>query len=63
MAAPIPLVMGLTNDLLGYAPDQETAASDGYASAMVPVMLGELPFADIHGQLRAALLDLDRALA
>jgi hypothetical protein len=61
--APIPLVLGITNDLLGYAPDRTAAARGGYAADMVPLMLGQLPFADIHDQLVKTLLDLDGSLA
>jgi len=60
--SPIPLVMGLTNDLLGYAPDQSTAARGGYAAQMVPIMLGRLPFADIHRELVENLVKMDLAL-
>ncbi len=60
--APIPLVMGLTNDELGYAPDRATAAAGGYAARQVPFMLGSLPFANIHDELAAALLALDARL-
>ena len=59
---PITLVTSLTNDINGYAPDAATAAKGGYAAEMVPVMRCSLPFADIHGELVAALLDLDQAL-
>jgi hypothetical protein len=61
--APIPLVMSVTNEGVGYAPDRETAAKDaGYAAAFVPLMGGTVPFADIHGELARALLSLDAAL-
>ncbi|MHB9129913.1 MAG: neutral/alkaline non-lysosomal ceramidase N-terminal domain-containing protein [Armatimonadota bacterium] len=60
--APIPLVLGLTNDSLGYAPDRTAAARGGYAAQMVPIMKGSLPFDDIHGQLVQALAELDQAL-
>lgn len=59
---PIPLVMGLTNDELGYAPDRACAARGGYAANTVPFMLGSLPFANIHDELASALLALDAAL-
>ena len=59
----IPLVMGITNDLLGYAPDRTAAARGGYAADMVPLMLGELPFANIHDELVTALLDLEKSVA
>jgi hypothetical protein len=61
--APIPLVMGITNDTLGYAPDRETATKGGgYAAGFVPLMGGSVPFADIHGELVRELLSLDAAL-
>jgi len=60
--APVPLVMGLTNDFLGYAPDRTAAERGGYAADTVPMMLGALPFASIHEELARALLDLDAAL-
>jgi hypothetical protein len=60
--APVPLVMGITNDLLGYAPDRTAAARGGYAADMVPLMLGQLPFAGIHDQLVRALVDVEAAL-
>lgn len=61
--APIPLVMGLTNDQLGYAPDKTAAARGGYAAESVPLMLGSLPFANIHEELLQELLRLDAALS
>ncbi len=60
--SPLPLVLGLTNDCLGYAPDRTVAARGGYAADMVPLMGGALPFADIHRELVAAMAELDRAL-
>ncbi|MHB8994462.1 MAG: neutral/alkaline non-lysosomal ceramidase N-terminal domain-containing protein [Armatimonadota bacterium] len=60
--APTPLVMGLTNDQLGYAPDRTKASQSGYAAQTVPLMLGSLPFAKIHDELVRELLALDAAL-
>ena len=60
--SPLPLVMGLTGDGLGYAPDRDCAARGGYAADMVPLMLGSLPFASIHDELVAALLALEAKL-
>ena len=60
--APIPLMLGLTNDLLGYAPDRTAAARGGYAADQVPLMQGTLPLANIHDELTAAALELDREL-
>lgn len=57
-----PLVMGITNDLLGYAPDRQTAERGGYAADMVPLMLGQLPFRSIHDDLVKELLEVDAAL-
>jgi hypothetical protein len=59
--APVPLVMGITNDGLGYAPDREHADT-GYAARQVPMILGELAYADIAGELEQALLELDGRL-
>jgi len=53
--SPIPIVMGLTNDVCGYAPDRQAQSRGGYAA-------DRCAFADIHGQLSAALIDLDAAL-
>lgn len=61
--APIPLVLGIANDSLGYAPDRYCAARGGYAADTVPIICGTLPFADIHGELAAALLRADAELA
>ncbi|HQL88165.1 MAG: hypothetical protein GX574_06140 [Lentisphaerae bacterium] len=60
--SPIPLVMGLCNDSLGYATDRHCANRGGYAADTVPLIVGRLPFEDIHGELCAALLEIDKAL-
>jgi hypothetical protein len=60
--SPIPLVMGLANDSIGYAVDREKAAKGGYAADLVPLICGSLPFADVHEELVMALLDVDAAL-
>lgn len=60
--APVPLVMGVTNDKLGYAPDKTAAARGGYAAEQVPLMLGMLGFANIHEELVRELLAVDAAL-
>jgi hypothetical protein len=62
-SAKIPLVMGLTNDLWGYAPDRTVAARGGYAAQIVPVMLGRLPYANIHEELVHHLLAVDHELS
>lgn len=61
--APVPLVLGLVNDLLGYAPDWERGGGDGYAAKTVPMITGDLPFDDVASQLSDALLALDADLA
>ena len=60
--SPVPLVLGLTNDSLGYAVDREASAKGGYAADFVPLMCGALPFARIHDELVSELLALDGAL-
>ena len=52
----VTLVLGLTNGDIGYAPDRETAAKGGYAVDTVPLIVGELPFRDIHTELVRELL-------
>ncbi len=61
--APITLVMGCSNDEQGYAPDRETSENpNDYAARTVPLWKHTLPYADIHGELTAALLEIDAAL-
>ena len=62
--APVPLVMSVTNDEQGYAVDRRTAGNENdYAARTVPLWKHTLPYADIHGELAKALLDLDSELA
>jgi len=61
-AAPIPLVMGLTNNSLGYAFDHTAAEAGGYEPDRVPFICRQLPFANIHDELAQGLLELDKAL-
>ena len=56
------LVMGLTNDCLGYAPDRTAAARGGYAADTVPLMLGMLPYRAIHDELVRELTALEGEL-
>jgi len=58
--SPIPLVMSFTNDYFGYAPDRQTA--EGYAAKTVPMILGHLPFENIHDELVNAFLKLEAVL-
>ena len=59
----IPLVTSFVNDSVGYATDKTCAARGGYAQDMVPLICGQLPFADAHTELVQALLGVDAALA
>lgn len=61
--APIPLVMSVTNDAAGYAPDRTTAANgENYTAWVIPIVFGTLPYKNIHDELREAVLELDAAL-
>ncbi len=60
--APIPVVLGVTNDAVSYAPDQTAAERGGYAADQVPLMQGTLPLANIHEELVETLLELDEDL-
>ncbi len=59
--APIPLVMSFTNSDMGYAVDR-TSATTNYEGKRVPFIKGQLPYANIHDELVAALLALDTTL-
>ncbi len=61
-AGVIPLVMSLTNDCQGYAPDHAAAARGGYAADIVPLICGQLPHANLHDELADALLAVAQAL-
>lgn len=61
-ASPTPLVVSFTSDSQGYAPDRTAAARGGYAADTVPLILGQLPYADAHGELVRELLAVDRGL-
>ena len=58
----LPIVLGVTNDSVSYAPDRTAAARGGYAADQVPLMQGTLPLANIHDELVEALLALDNDL-
>ena len=59
----MPLVLSITNDTLGYAPDKTCAARGGYAADVVPLMGGFIPFANLHEELVRELCALERDLA
>ncbi len=61
--APVTLVMGITNGGMGYAPDKTAAARGGYAADTVPMIVGRMPFRDIHTELVQAFLEVDRILS
>lgn len=61
--APVTLVMGITNGSMGYAPDKTAAARGGYAADTVPMIVGRMPFLDIHSELVNAFLEIDRILS
>ncbi len=58
----VPLVVGISNGDIGYAPDRTTAVKGGYAADMVPIIVGEFPFQDIHTELVHELLELEKQL-
>jgi len=59
---PVPLVMSLTNGCMGYASDKIVAARGGYATDVVPLICGRMPFQNIHEELVKVLLKLDHQL-
>jgi hypothetical protein len=61
--APVTLVMGITNGSMGYAPDKTAAARGGYAADTVPMIVGRMPFRDIHSELVNAFLEIDSILS
>jgi hypothetical protein len=61
--APVTLVMGITNGSMGYAPDKTAAARGGYAADTVPMIVGRMPFLDIHTELVNAFLETDCILS
>lgn len=60
--APVPLVMGLTNDTTGYAPDREKTGVGEYADKTVPMIHCRFPYANVHEELMNALLELDEKM-
>src|SRR5690606_29608618 len=60
--AEMTLVLSMCNGMSGYATDRTTAEAGGYAAEMVPMIMGERPYARIHDELVEALVELDRAV-
>lgn len=58
VGTPAVLVMSVTNDTRGYAPDRKIAAEGGYAADTVPMITGALPYAAIHDELVEGLVTL-----
>lgn len=67
-----PMVMSLTNGSRGYAPDNESlqgvnkitgnGREGNYESIKVPLIAGQLPFADIHNELVRYMAELEQEL-
>ncbi len=56
------LVTSLVNGALGYAPDAESYARNGYSAEFVPLMKGDLPHQCVSGVLEEALAEIGKAL-
>lgn len=56
------IVLSLVNGALGYAPDPESFARQGYAAEFVPLLKGDPPHRCLHPQLVAALVALGSEL-
>jgi hypothetical protein len=54
--APITLVTGLSNDVMGYAPDRTKALRGGYAVDEVPFIVGQLPYERVYEELPRELI-------
>ena len=66
-SAPYPMVMSLTNGVLGYAPDNGSLQKQGsscgdYAAFQTPLIFGHFPFADIHNEMVRFMLELEKTL-
>ena len=57
------MVLGVCNDIQGYAPDRAAAQRGGCAADQVPLMQGRLPFANLHDELVKELLSFDAVLS
>lgn len=47
---------------IGYAPDEPASKRSGYTDEFVPIMVGELPFKQVHKDLPRALVKMAREL-
>lgn len=56
------LVTSLVNGALGYAPDAESYARNGYSAEFVPLMKGDLPHRCVSGVLEEALTGIGHEL-
>ncbi len=60
--APITLVAGISNDVLGYAPDKTKMLQGGYAADVVPFIVGQVPFAKLYEELPRELIRAARQI-
>lgn len=55
-------IVSLAGGGAGYAPDKRAHAQKGYTDELVPLLVGEIPFARIHDELPRELIRLAREL-
>ncbi|MDD3695647.1 MAG: neutral/alkaline non-lysosomal ceramidase N-terminal domain-containing protein [Lentisphaeria bacterium] len=65
--SPHAMLLGFCNGYRGYAPDKEIVERNrqqkgGYTTDIVPMIFGELPYADLHTELLAGLSKIDEML-
>ena len=60
--SPLTLVMGLTNDTVGYAPDPTAAERGGYAADTVPLIVCALPHVNVHEEVIKRFVELEAKL-
>lgn len=60
--SPLTLVMGLTNDSVGYAPDPAAAERGGYAADTVPLIVCALPHVKVHEKVVKKFIELEARL-
>jgi hypothetical protein len=60
--SPLTLLMGLTNDTIGYAPDRQAAERGGYAADTVPLIVCALPHVNVHDEVVKRFIELEAKL-
>ena len=68
--ARFPMLMSLANGSMGYAPDNKTLKGEdnivgeqgNYEAIKVPLIFGQLPYADIHNELLKYMIELEGEL-